>query len=112
MDEKEQLYVDLMMAVTGDPATGVLISQGYLTQDLQFTDKAKQFIDDFLDAKKEAVYQAFRELGPGARKSEVLKKTGIAQMGVLVDVANRLVKEGRLKKENGKVFVIGSDGSV
>ncbi|CCO07099.1 hypothetical protein [Desulforamulus hydrothermalis] len=107
MDEKEQLYVDLMMATPGDPATMALISQGYLTEDWQFTDKAKQFIDAFLDEKKEAVFQAFRELGPNARKSDILKTTGIVQLGVLVDVANRLVKEGRLKKENGKVFAIG-----
>ncbi|SHE38728.1 hypothetical protein [Desulforamulus putei] len=107
MNTNEQLYIDLMMVRTpGDPETKFLISQGYLTENMQYTEKAIQFINSFLDEKKEVVYQAFKELGPDARKSEVLKKAGIVQMGVLVDVANRLVKEGRLKKENGKVYTL------
>ncbi|SHF56998.1 hypothetical protein SAMN02745133_02998 [Desulforamulus putei DSM 12395] len=107
MDTNEQLYVDLMMdRMPEDLETKYLISQGYLTENMQHTEKAIQFINSFLDEKKEIVCQAFKELGPDARKSEVMKKAGIVQMGVLVDVANRLVKEGRLKKENGKVYVL------
>lgn len=107
MDQNEKLYVDLMMGpMPGEPETISLISEGYFTEDLQQTEKAIEFIKSFLSVKKEAVYQAFKELGPEARKSEVMKKAGIVQMGVLVDIANHLIREGRLKKENGKVYIL------
>ncbi|MCL5290310.1 MAG: hypothetical protein ACOY35_13385 [Bacillota bacterium] len=107
METNEQLYVDLMMdRLPGEPETIFLVSEGYLTENLQRTEKAIEFINSFLDEKKHIVYQAFKEQGPNARKSEVMKKAGIVQMGVLVDIANKLIKEGRLKKENGKVYVL------
>lgn len=107
MDNKEQLYVDLMMdQMPGDCNANVLISYGYLTEKLQHTPKALDFIRDFLDSKKDAVLRSIRELGPDARKSVIMNKAGIKQMGVLADVVNILVQEGKVKKEAGKFYPV------
>jgi len=99
----EQFYVSLMMDhLPEDCEARGLISQGYLTEKMEHTQKALDFINDFLDAKKEAVYQAIKDLGPDARKSAIMQRAEIRQMGTFADVANKLVSEGRLKKEHGK----------
>ncbi|ABO50330.1 hypothetical protein Dred_1805 [Desulforamulus reducens MI-1] len=107
MDEKEQLYVNLMMDhLPEDCEVIALKKQGYLTENMQFTQKAHQYVEDFLASKKEAVFLAIIELGPEARKSSIMKYAGIKQMGVLADVVNRLVVEGKVKKENGKFYIL------
>lgn len=107
MDNNEQLYINLMMDhMPEDCEARGLITQGYLTQNMQFTEKAINFVNYFIDSKKHIVYQAIKELGPEARKSQIMSRSNISQMGILSDVVNRLVKESRVKKENGKFYVV------
>ncbi len=107
MDDKEQLYVDLMMdQMPGECNTNVLISSGYLTEKLQHTPKALDFIKTFLDSKKDDVLQAISDLGPDSRKSAIMHRAGIRQMGVLADVVTILVKEGKVRKDSGKFYII------
>ncbi|AQS60572.1 hypothetical protein [Desulforamulus ferrireducens] len=107
MDTREQLYVDLMMdQMPGDCNANVLISNGYLTENLQHTPKALDFMREFLDSKKDVVLQSIRELGPDTRKSVIMQRAGIKQMGVLADVVNILIKEGKVKKDNGKFYIV------
>ncbi|GAB6180958.1 hypothetical protein JCM14036_22770 [Desulfotomaculum defluvii] len=105
MEEKERLYVDLMMDHMPEDCEALgLKKHGYLNEQMQLTPKAYTFIEDFLASKKEVVLLAIKELGPEARKSAIMKYADIRQMGTLADVINKLVQEGKIKKENGKFY--------
>ncbi|AEF94995.1 hypothetical protein Desca_2156 [Desulfotomaculum nigrificans CO-1-SRB] len=104
---EERLYCTLMMdLMPGECEVRGLIEAGYLTEKLQHTQKAKDFINSFLDSKKEAVLEAIKEVGPEARRSLILEKAGIRQLGVFKDVADRLVTEGKLKKINKRYYPV------
>lgn len=103
MDEREKLYVELMILPEPESCEAAeFIRQGYLTDKHIYTQKALDYFAEYLDSKKEPVLKAISEVGPGARRGELMKRAGITQFGVLMDVANKLVQEGKLKKENGK----------
>lgn len=101
MDEKEKLYVDLMMDhLPEDCDAQGLKKMGYFNDQMRLTPKAYTFIEDFLASKEEVVLAAIKELGPGARKSAIMKSANIRQMGTLADVVKRLEQAGKIKKEN------------
>lgn len=107
MDEKEKLYVELMMLPDPDSCEArEFKNKGYLTEEQQHTQKALDYLADFINSKSDQVFQAITEAGPGARRSEIMKCAGITQFGVFIDVANKMVLEGRLKKQSGNYYPV------
>ncbi|AEG61591.1 hypothetical protein [Desulforamulus ruminis] len=107
MNKKEQLYVSLMVIPPPEDCEAkFLIDQGYLTKQGEYTPKALEFMTEYIEHKKEPLYRAIIEAGEGARRSEIMERAGIRQMGVFADTANKLVEEGRLRKEKGKYYPV------
>lgn len=103
----ERLYCTLMMDMMPEEceARG-LMTAGYLTERMERTPKAIEFMQTFVNSKKEAVLQAIREVGPEARRSLILEKAEIRQLGVFKDVADQLVREGRLIKQDKRYYPV------
>ncbi|MDO7787671.1 hypothetical protein [Desulforamulus aquiferis] len=109
MDVREQLYVDLMMLPEPDSCEAKkLIDEGYLTIQLQYTQKALDYIANFIESKTDELYQAINEAGPDTRRGEIMKRAGITQFGVFMDVANKMVQEGKLTKQSSKYLPVSS----
>lgn len=103
----ERLYCLLMMDMMPDECeVRGLMDAGYLTDKMERTPKAINFMREFIDSKKQAVLQAIREVGPEARRSLILEKAEIRQLGVFKDVADQLVQEGRLTKQDKRYYPV------
>ena len=103
----ERLYCTLMLdLMPGECEVKGLVNEGYLTEKMERTQKAVDFMQAFLDSKKEAVLRAIQEVGPEARRSLILEKADIRQLGVFKDVADQLVREGRLSKQDKRYYLV------
>lgn len=104
--ENEELFVRLSLwHRVGGEETEELIEKGYLTREFILTTKASDFRKRFIISKKESLYLAIKDFGEDIRG--IKEKVGIKDFVALERIADELVEEGRIKKDDeGRYWII------
>jgi hypothetical protein len=85
-----------------------LISLGYLirSNDTVFrTNKMDTELREFIDAKKEALYEAVKESGSARDIKKTMETAGIRDFLIFSVVADELVNEGKLIKDKENICI-------
>lgn len=105
----ESLFKQLMLAGEGDENLKDLIERGYFKIVDGAICRTSKFLEEtgiFIDAKKEALYQAVKETGSAENIEEVMEKAGIKDFITFVFMAEELVEDGKVVKDKLKNVVL------
>lgn len=104
----EELFRMLLFTEKEGTSVEEFIKLGYLirSNDTIFgTEKLDEELKEFIDAKKETLYEAIKEFGSARDIQKVMERAGIKEFITFSVVADELVKEGKLVKDREMICI-------
>lgn len=104
----EELFRMLLFSEQDGTAVEEFIKLGYLirSNDAVFrTSKLDKEMREFIDAKKEALYEAVKEYGSARDIKKTMEKAGIREFITFSVAADELVQEGKLIKDKENICI-------
>jgi hypothetical protein len=104
----EELFRMLLFSERDGTFVEEFIKLGYLirSNDTIFrTDKLDEELKEFIDLKKESLYEAVKEYGSARDIKKVMESAGIKEFITFSVVADELVKEGKLIKDKEMICI-------
>ncbi len=86
-----------------------LIKLGYFNRDndkIYRTEKYQHDTEEFINAKKDSLYQAVKKLGSAEDMDQTMEMAGIKDFITFIFIAEELVEEGKFKKDPKKNCVL------
>lgn len=105
----EYLFKRLLFAGEDEENIEELINLGYFRKHdgvIYRTEKYQRETEEFINLKKESLYEAVKSLGSAEDIDKVMALAGIKDFITFVFLAEELVSDGRLKKDKEKNCVI------
>ncbi len=108
VQENEELFLVLNLLKEPDPQyLEQLVSEGYLDENQANTPKAEKFINDFINERIDAVFEAVAKQGSYFKdKGYVLLQAGLKNPLSAEVILEELVKLNKLKKKDGHGYIV------
>jgi hypothetical protein len=106
---EEKMFKRLLLAGEGDEGIEELIELGYFKKiegTICRTNKYLEETGEFIDAKKDSLYEAVRKLGSAEDINKTMELAGIKDFLTFVFVAEELVQDGKFVKDKVKNCLI------
>lgn len=106
---EEKMFKRLLLAGEGDEDIDELIKLGYFKNMEGTICRTSKYLEEtgkFIDAKKESLYEAVKNLGSAEDINKTMDLAGIKDFLTFVFVAEELVQDGRFVKDKVKNCLI------
>ena len=106
--ENEKLFLDLTLFELSDGAyIQALIDEGYIDQEKENTEKAEDFLQNFVAERKDRIVEAIRNQGNYYRdKGNILFQAGLKNPLALELAMESIVGERILKRKRNGDFIV------
>lgn len=103
------MFKRLLLAGDGDEGIDELIELGYFKNIEGTICRTSKYLEEtgkFIDARKEALYEAVKKLGSAEDINKTMELAGIEDFLTFVFVAEELVQDGKFVKDRDKNCLI------